>query len=81
MFSCREDINPLPAVSHILPLKCATLIGHTKATSSPKTQPPTLESTNVLFRPLPRADLRVGRSTSRPSQVRTAHRRRGTPPG
>ncbi|MGH0131294.1 UNVERIFIED_CONTAM: hypothetical protein FKN15_047045 [Acipenser sinensis] len=53
--------------------------GHSTATSSPKTQPPTLESTNVHFRPLPRANSRVDRSTSRPSQVGTTHRRRGDP--
>ena len=76
----QGGFNPLPAVLHIPSPLSFQDTGHSTATSSPKTQPPTLESTNVNFRPLPRANSRVDRSTSWLSQVGTAHRRRGTPP-
>ncbi|MGH0131887.1 UNVERIFIED_CONTAM: hypothetical protein FKN15_076757 [Acipenser sinensis] len=43
-------------------------------------RPPSLKSSNVHCRPLPRAGLRMGRSFRR-CQEGTANRRHGTPPG
>ncbi|MGH0120943.1 UNVERIFIED_CONTAM: hypothetical protein FKN15_061634 [Acipenser sinensis] len=79
-FSLQGGFNPLPAVSHIPPPPC---LFKTPAIQRPPPstlkRPPTLKSTNVNFRPLPRAGLRVGWSLRR-FQGGTQDRRGGTQP-